>query len=147
EKIVMKIDNKESTLFTHNTVYGLQTTRAEGKDSFAAAMQAEKHQAAKGKSSSSPGAVSEKYDFRNMKPSQLKEVVARLISSGEMDFDDSSALLCFMTPGPILQELNINPHFWADNPMNVFEKIQVAMEGALSRNEMQNAEDLKKAAN
>lgn len=142
----MQIDSRTSALFSSQPAEKPKAGEQAGGASFAAIM-AEKLQAVGGNSTSGPAASVEKYDFTNMTPKALQETVNSLISKGQLDLDDTTSLLGMM-PGTALSKVNYDgtAPTGADTPMNVFSKIQSALEGALSRNETDSAAGLRRAA-
>src|SRR6218665_1683960 len=86
----------------------------------------------------------QRYDFRNIRPTQLRATVNALIRSGQMDLDETSSLLGFM-PSP-LATVDGTVSVQDDAPIDVYARIQAGIEGALSRLEWRNAGGLRPGA-
>lgn len=86
----------------------------------------------------------QRHDFHHITPTQLRDTVNELIVSGQMDLDETSSLLGFM-PSP-LAAVEGTVYVHDDAPIDVFAKIQAAIEGALSRFEWRSADGLRAAA-
>lgn len=89
---------------------------------------------------------SDKFDFTHITANELHKTVGGLIRSGQMDLGESSSLLGFMGASP-LDKVSYDGSAPAqgDEPFNAFQRIQDAIEGVLSRNEVQSAEGLQTA--
>lgn len=90
----------------------------------------------------------DKIDFTNMTPRKLYETVGWLTRTGQMDLDESCALIGMMSSSSPLLKVNYDglPFDYSDSPVNFFEKIQSSISGARSRNERSTVEGLQRAA-
>ncbi|MFF7108882.1 hypothetical protein [Pseudomonas sichuanensis] len=128
-----------------NTV---EATKESGSNSFSNILAEQSQGSFESKGVSATLKEDEKLDFTNMTPSKLHETVGWLTQTGQMDLDESSALVGMMSSSSPLSRVNYDglPFDYSDTPVDFFEKIQSSINGARSRNEQSSVEGLERAA-
>lgn len=146
----MKVDSG----FAHSVI-GLrgqrstvEATKESTSDSFSKILAEQSQRSSESKGESANLKEDDKLDFTNMTPSKLHETVGWLTRTGQMDLDESSALVGMMSSSSPLSKVNYDglPFDYSDSPVNFFEKIQNSISGARSRNEQSSVEGLQRAA-
>lgn len=86
------------------------------------------------------------YDFTSMTPREIHEAMSKLIRSGQMDIDQSTAMLGLTSSLSPLSRVNYDGTApYSDAPINVFAALQKNFEAQMSRNEIVGAGYTKKA--
>ena len=129
----MKIDANSLTSLLGRQPAG-PNDRQDTANSFAAVLECNKPAATK------------RYDFADMTPKDLLETMNGLIRDGQMDLDETTALVG-MIPSP-LSRVDYDGTMPAafDQPCDFFEKIEQGIAAATSRNDRQSVESLRRAA-
>lgn len=83
----------------------------------------------------------ERYDFSNMTPAQMREAVNRLIRGGELSLDETSSLLFVMAPPSSRLKVDGTPVSATEGeridntPVDAFAKLRDGIAGARWRND------------
>lgn len=119
-----------------------------GHVSFSTVFSEQTHQAMKSKDSTENAKDDEKLDFTHMTPSKLHETVGWLTRTGQMDLDESSALVGMMNPSSPLLKVNYDglPLDYSETPVDFIEKVKNSIDAARLRNEQSSVEGLQRAA-
>ncbi|ACZ76965.1 conserved hypothetical protein [Dickeya parazeae Ech586] len=141
----MKIDTGEySLLANQRSQINNATHRKEDVSAFAALLAA--NMSSVSPTSQSTTVQTEAYDFTHITPTALHESVNRLIRSGQLDLDQTTPLVGMMASTELSTAGGLGAsslgYSNAEQPMNVFNRLQQNMAVALSLNDRQSADNL-----
>lgn len=145
----MNIQNgvAQSAIGLRDAVNAVEATKEDTRNAFSKVLAEQIPKPVDSKSVNANVEEGEKLDFTNMTPRTLHETVGWLTRTGQMDLDESSALVGMMNPSSPLSKVNYDglPIDAGDTPVNFFEKIQNSIRGARARSEQSSVEGLQRA--
>ncbi|QWT40790.1 hypothetical protein [Dickeya dadantii] len=144
----MKIDSEEYNLLVNQRSQANNATRRTEETSAFAALLAANINASSPTSQpvTASSAQADTYDFTRMTPTALHESVNRLIRNGQLDLDQTTPLVGMMGATELSNAgvTGTSALAYSEQPMNVFNNLQLNMDVALSRNDRQSADDLQR---